>query len=328
MKRTTYAIMACIFAAVIAFSGCAPKPESGIVTIKLSEVTHSIFYAPLYAAMDLGYFEDEGLKLELTNAGGADKVMTAVMSGDADIGLAGPEQTVYVLNQGQENGPINFAQMTQCDGSFIIAREYTDSFDISDFIGKHILGGRKGGMPVMALEYTLRRHGITPGEDCDVDTSIAFDALPGAFISGVGDYVSLFEPTASKLASEGHGFIVQSLGELSGKIPYTVYNAKKDYIENNTDTVRKFVSAVKRGQEYVQSHTPEEIAKAIAPYFPDDSVDHIASIVAQYKKIDAYASSPLISKESYELLLDILDSSGELTARPPYEALVLTDFMK
>jgi NitT/TauT family transport system substrate-binding protein len=335
------AILAILLVGILVFAaGCEKKESSdtdfaiararatGLVKVKVSEVTHSIFYAPQYVAMGLGFFADEGLEIELTNAGGADKVMTAVMSGDANIGLCGPEQTVYVFNQGQANYPVNIGQLTQCDGSFIVAREPDSEFVIDKFKGKHILGGRKGGMPVMALEYTLVQNGITPGVDCVVDTSIAFDALPGAFIGGTGDYVSLFEPTAGSLESQGYGYIVKSLGELSGKIPYTCYNARLEYISQNRETVESFMAAVKKGQDFVQGHTASEIAEAIAPYFADTSMETLASVIERYKSIDAYASSPFLTEESFDLLLDILDNAGELSARLDYADIVLTDFMQ
>jgi len=328
MKRFLRALLATMLVgALVVSAGCAGKTDVEMIDVAVSEVTHSLFYAPQYVALGLGYFAEEGLNVEFTNAGGADKVMTAVMSGDADIGFCGPEQTVYVYNQGQTNYPINFAQLTQCDGSFIIAREPSPDFDINELRGKHILGGRKGGMPVMALEYTLKANGIVPGVDCIVDTSIAFDALSGAFISGTGDYVSLFEPTAGKLEEEGHGYIVKSLGELSGRIPYTVYNARKEFIEANPDIIEKFVTAIKKGQEYVLTHTGFEVAEAVIDYFPDTTLESIATVVERYKSVEAYAESPFLSEESYARLLDILDSAGELTARPPYSDLVLTDFM-
>jgi NitT/TauT family transport system substrate-binding protein len=301
--------------------------EKELTLVKVSEVTHSLFYAPQYIALKLGYFEEEGLNVVITNAGGADKVMTAVISGDANIGFCGPEQSVYVFNQGHPNYPINFAQLTKRDGSFIIGREANDAFTIEDLRGKHVIGGRKGGMPVMALEYTLKSNGLEPGVDVEVDTSIAFDAMTGAFISGVGDYVTAFEPTAGNLEKQGNGFVQISLGTLSGEIPYTCYNARREYIAENESIIKGFVKAIEKGQEYVLTHSGEEVALNIVNEFPDSSVEEIAAVVERYKAVDAYATSTLLSEESYNRLLDILDSAGELTARPKYEDLITTKYV-
>jgi NitT/TauT family transport system substrate-binding protein len=329
MRKTLHRVLFILLAFTLAASltACAAKEAPELTKVRLSEVTHSLFYAPQYAAIALGYFADEGLEIELTNAGGADGVMTAVISGDADIGFCGPEQTVYVYNQGQPDYPINFAQLTKRDGSFIIGREKVEDFDIKDLEGKYIIGGRKGGMPVMALNFTLTNHGIVPGKDVVVDTSIAFDAMTGAFISGTGDFVTAFEPTAGALEAAGHGYVLASLGTLSGEIPYTVYNARKSYIELHPYIIQGFTNAIIKGQKYVATHSAEEIAEVITSFFPDTDIATVVSVVDRYKSVDAYASSPALSEEAFERLLDILDRSGELTTRPPYHALVTNDFV-
>ncbi len=326
-KRLTAFIFAALLI-VCAFSLSACKEEKGVTTIKVSEVTHSVFYAPSYCAMQLGYFAEEGLQIELTNAGGADAVMSAVLSGSADIGLCGPEATIYVYNQGAKDYVINFAQLTQCDGSFLLSRNPDENFTIDKLKGAHIIGGRKGGMPVNVLEWILKENGLTPGVDVTVDTSIAFNAMSGAFIGGTGDYVSLFEPTASNIEKQGYGYIVMSLGAESGNIPYTVYNAKKSYIENNGEIVKAFARAIEKGQKYVEEHSSEEIAKTIISFFPDTTLSDITNAVENYKKINAYATDINMSKESFDLLQDIIEYAGELDKRVDYSELVITDVTK
>ncbi|MCL1913631.1 MAG: ABC transporter substrate-binding protein [Eubacteriaceae bacterium] len=335
MKKTikTIFIVSLAIMLMLPVAACAKKETAAngqkeLTKVKVSEVTHSIFYAPQYVAISLGYFEEAGIEIELTNAGGADKVMTAVISGEADIGLCGPEQSVYVYNQGNTNFPVNFAQLTKRDGSFIIAREPLEGeFDLSMFTGKFIIGGRKGGMPVMTLEYVLKQNGYEVGADVIVDTSIAFDAMSGAFISGIGDFVTAFEPAAGALEAAGHGYIWISLGALSGDVPYTCFNARKLFINDNKELVSNFVAAIVKGQEYVQTHTGLEVAEAIQEHFPDTSVEAIAVIVDKYRSVDAFSHDPLLTQESFERLLDILDSAGELTGRPPYGELVTTEFL-
>jgi NitT/TauT family transport system substrate-binding protein len=328
MKKFASRVLLILLIGVMVFTTACTSGTPKLTKVRLSEVTHSLFYAPQYVAIALGYFEEEGIELDLSNGGGADNVMTAVISGDADIGFCGPEQTVYVYNQGQSDYPVNFAQLTKRDGSFIVGRKFKDDFSAEDLRGSFIIGGRKGGMPVMALEYSLKKNGIIPGVDCTINTSIAFDAMAGAFIGGTGDYVSAFEPTAGALEKEGHGYVLISLGTLSGEIPYTVYNAKKSYIEKNPKIIQGFTNAIVKGQNYVQSHTAAEIAQLIVEFFPGTDISTVVSVVERYKAVDAYASSPLLTTESYDRLLDILASAGELTARPPYEAIVTTQFIK
>lgn len=311
---------------LICFCGCTQK--TSLTTVKVNEVTHSVFYAPQYAAIALGYFEEEGLNVELTNGGGADKTMAAVLSGDADIGLCGPEATFYVYAQGNEDYAQTFAQLTQRDGSFLLSREPVDNFDIKMLEGKHIIGGRKGGMPVMIMEWILKQNGLEPGVDVEVDTSIAFNAMAGAFIGGTGDYVSLFEPTATSLENEGKGYIVMSLGKESGNIPYTAYNAKKNYIENNPEIIKGFSEAIQKGQQFVYENSAETVAETIASFFPDSDTKDLASAVQNYKDAEAYARNIKFDKESFELLQKIVMEAGELKEMLPYEKLVCSDYMQ
>ncbi len=307
---------------------CTKPDEETLTKINVSEVTHSVFYAPQYIALEMGYFEEEGLEVSITNAGGADKVMAAILSGDSEIGLAGPEQTIYLYNAGQDDYVINFAQLTQCDGSFLIGREKDDNFTIEKLRGSHIIGGRVGGMPVMILEYILRKNGLTPGVDCIVDTSVAFNAMSGAFIGGTGDYVSLFEPNATTLEKAGEGYVVMSLGTESGKIPYTVYQAQKSYTKNNPEVIDGFTRAVKRGLEYAHTHSANEIAGIIAPHFTDMTMEDLTKVVQRYKDINAFAEDTVLTAEAFDLLQEIMIGGGELTEKAPYDILVDNTFGK
>ncbi|MBE6039310.1 MAG: ABC transporter substrate-binding protein [Anaerofustis stercorihominis] len=323
MKKVLCVLISMLLA--IGMFACGESTDE-LTTINVSEVTHSIFYAPQYVAMELGYFEEYGIKVELTNAGGADKVMAALLSGDCQIGLAGPEQTIYLYNAGQQDYVVNFAQLTQCDGSFLIAREPDENFTIEKLRGSHIIGGRVGGMPVMVLEYILRKNGITPNVDCIVDTSVAFNAMSGAFIGGTGDYVSLFEPNATTLEKAEQGYVVMSLGTESGSIPYTVYQAQKSYMQANPEIIEGFTKAIQKGLDYVWSHSAEETAQVIAPHFTDTSVDDMVKVINRYKEICAFAEDTLLKKDGFELLQDIMQQSGQLDTRTDYSVLVDTTY--
>ena len=290
--------------------GCGEKkPET--VTVRLNEVTHSVFYAPQYAAMKLGFFAEEGLDIQLTNGGGADKVMTAVLTGQSDIGLAGPEACIYVHNQGKEDAPVVFAQLTKRDGSFLMGRAGED-FTWESLRGKTVIGGRKGGVPEMTLEYVMKRNGVIPHVDAEVDTSVQFNMMAGAFSGGSGDYVTLFEPTATEMEQSGKGYILCSMGQESGEIPYTAYFAAPSYISAHEDVIRGFTNAVARGQRWVQEHDPKEIAEAIADQFPDTSVETLTAVAQRYKDIDAWNDTPVMKQESLERLETVMESAGEL----------------
>lgn len=306
------------------FTGCAG--EKKLTKVTLSEVTHSVFYAPQYAAINLGFFEEEGLELELSNAGGADKVMTAVLSGSVDIGFSGPEAAIYVYNEGREDFVQVFAQLTQCDGAFILAREPDDNFTWDKLKGAHLLPGRKGGVPYMTLEYVVKQHGLVPGVDVVFDNSISFDAMAGAFTGGTGDYVALFEPVASSLEEQGVGYIVASVGAESGEIPYTAYYANKSFIEKNGDLIQKFTNAVAKGQKWVQEHSAKEVAEAIAASFPDTDVKTLTQVVENYKAIDAWASVPAMKEESFARLQTVMQEAGELEKTAPYDEIINNTF--
>lgn len=305
---------------------CSIALAEGTVKLKVSEVTHSVFYAPQYVAINLGFFEKHGIDIELINSQGADKVMTAVLSGQVDIGFAGPESAIYVYLQGKEDYPQVFAQLTKRDGSFLVGRTKEENFEWTNLEGKHILPGRKGGVPYMTLEYVIRENGLEPSTDMNFDNSISFDAMTGAFVGGVGDYVTIFEPTATMLEEEGKGYILASVGEASGEIPYTAYFANKSYITKNSDIIQKFVNAIAEGQEWVTTHSSKEIAEVILPSFPDTDISTLEKVVERYRSIDAWNQTPIMTKESFDKLQDVIEQSGELTTRVSFETLVINDF--
>ena len=310
-----------------AATGCQ-KDASGKTPITLNEVAHSIFYAPQYAAIELGYFEDEGLDVTLVNGGGADKVMTALVSGEADIGFMGSEASIYTYANGEADYAVNFAQLTQRAGNFLVGREPEPDFQWEDLKGKKVLGGRAGGMPQMVFEYILKKNGIDPGNDLSIDQSISFGLTAAAFTSDDADYTVEFEPFATALELEGNGHVVASLGESSGYVPYTAYCAKKSYIEKNPEIIQKFTNAIQKGLEYVNSHTSAEIAKTIKPQFKETDETALTVIVERYKAQDTWKADTVFEKESFSLLQNILEEAGELPARVPYEDLVTTDFAR
>ena len=257
---------------------------------------------------------------------GADKTMTAVLSGEADIGFMGPETTVYAASEGASDTVVNFAQLTQRAGNFLVARAPSDTFSWDDVKGKTVLGGRKGGMPEMVFEYVLRQNGIDPAADLVIDQGIDFGSTAAAFSGGNGDYTVEFEPSATALEREGAGYVVTSLGVDSGYVPYTAFSAKKSYLNGNQDTVQAFTNALQKGMLYVSTHSPEEIAAVIAPQFPDTDAETLSSIISRYKKQDTWKSDLIFSADSYDLLLTILSDAGELSEKPDYRVLVRTDF--
>ncbi len=300
--------------------------ETNLQTVKLSEVTRSIFYAPQYVALSQGFFEEEGLKIELSTAQGADDVMTSVLANQSDIGFAGPEASVYVYNEGKEDYTEVFAQLTKRDGSFLVSRNENSDFEWTDVKGSTIIPGRKGGVPYMTLRYVLNKYGINPDADVVLDDSISFDLMAGAFSAGNADYVSLFEPTASATENAGKGYIVASIGEETDELPYTAYFAKKSYIESNSDIVQKFTNAIYKGQKWVQSHSTEEVADAIIDYFPDTDRDLLITVLNRYKEIDVWSETPYLSEEGFDLLQTIIQDAGELKEKAPYDKIINNNF--
>lgn len=298
------------------------------IPVTLNEVAHSIFYAPQYVAIEQGYFEEKGIDLTLVNGFGADKVMTAVISGEADIGFMGAEASVYAYLEGTSNPVVNFAQLTQRAGNFVVSREPSDEFQWEDLKGKEVLGGRKGGMPEMVFEYVLKEKGIDPVNDLEINQSIDFGSTAAAFSGGQGDYTIEFEPSATALEEEGAGYVVASVGMESGYVPYTSYSARESYIRENPEVIQKFTNALQKGMEYVQTHTPEEIAQVIAPQFEETGLETITTIVKRYYEQETWKSNLIFEQDSFDLLQNILESAGELKERAPYDALVTTEFAK
>ena len=333
MKKRTIIYMAVILTMlVIAVGVLIAKKQTtnteGLKNIKVNEVTRSVFYAPQYVAINNGYFEEDGLEIELSTGQGADAVMTAVLSNQCDIGFAGPEASVYVYNEEKEDYCQVFAQMTKRDGSFLVSKEPADNFRWEDLKGKTVIPGRKGGVPYMTLEYVLKKKGINPKTDLTLDDSIKFDLMASAFTSGEAEYVTLFEPTASLIEKEGKGHIVASVGEAAGEIPYTAYFAKKSYIENNEDTIQKFTNAIYEGQKWVKEHTSKEIAEVIERFFPDTDIETLSNAIQSYKDIDAWNDTPVLKEESFERLQEVMTSAGELEQKAPYDKIVNNKYAK
>jgi len=326
MKKTVRGILA-VSLCLVMISGCG-KEETGNTPVTLNEVAHSIFYAPQYVAIEEGYFEEEGIDLTLVNGGGADKVMTAMVSGEADIGFMGSEASIYTYAGGEEDFAVNFAQLTQRAGNFLVGREPDEDFQWSDLVGKKVLGGRAGGMPQMVFEYILKKNGIDPKKDLEIDQSINFGLTAAAFTSDDSDYTVEFEPFATSLEMEGNGYVVASLGEDSGYVPYTAYCAKKSYMEENPEIIQKFTNAIQKGMDFVNSHSADEIAEVIHPQFKETPIENVTKIVERYKAQDTWKTDLVFEKESFDLLQNILEEAGELPARVPYEELVTTEFAK
>ena len=302
--------------------------REGLTHITVAEVAHSVFYAPQYVAHGLGYFEEEGLDVEFVLTSGADNVMAAVLSGDADIGFSGSEATIYVYNGGEEDYVMTFAGLTQKDGSFLVSREKYDNFTLDDLKGKSVIGGRQGGMPEMTFEWALRQHGIDPNKDLEIDTSVAFAAMEGAFIGGNGDFVTLFEPNATSVEKNGFGYVVAYIGELGGEVPYTAYNARRSYIEKNPDIIEKFTRAVNRGLEYVDTHTSEEVAEIVSEYFPDTSLSDMITIVSRYKEGEAWKKNITINEDEWNHIQEIMEASSELDKYIEYDKLIFDDYFE
>lgn len=323
MKRMGLLLLSVLLVLSVILVSCGTQVKTKVL---LSEVTRSVFYAPQYVAINKGFFGEEGIELEVSNGQGADKVMTAVISGQADIGFSGPEAAVYVYNEGKEDYAVVFAQLTKRDGSFLVGRSPEPDFKWENLKGKYIIGGRKGGVPEMTLEYVLKQHKLVPNADVTVDTSVQFAVMAGAFTGGTGDYVTLFEPTATMVEKEGKGYVLASIGQESGEIPYTCYYAKKSYMEKNKDIIQRFTNAIYKGQKWCESHTPKEIAEVIKDSFPDTDLATLEAVAKRYKDIDAWNEDPVLKETSMGRLQDVMEEAGVLTKRAPYDKIVTTDY--
>lgn len=316
-----------IFIVIFLITNKNTEPKQKLQKVKVAEVAHTIFYAPWYVAIEKGYFKDEGLDVEVILTPGADKVTSAVLSKDVDIGFCGSEASIYVYNSGNKDYIVSFAGLTKRDGSFLVSRKKIDNFTLEDLKGKYVIGGRKGGMPEMTFEYTLKENNININ-DLTIDTSIDFASMGGTFISGLGDFVTLFEPTATKVENEGYGYVVGYVGEYGGSVPYTAFNARKNYIKNNKDTIQKFTNAINKGLKYVSNNKDEEIAKVIVNQFPDLTINELSKMIKRYKENDAWMKDTYFTEESFDHLQDIMISAGELDKKVPYKTLVNTSFSK
>lgn len=312
---------------VLPLSGCQNNTQNELTKVSLCEVTHSVFYAPQYVALSQGFFEEEGIAVELSTGEGADKVMAAVLSGSIDIGFAGPEAAIYVYKEGRDNPPQVFAQLTQRDGSFLVARTKNDNFTWDQLAGANVLPGRVGGVPYMTLRYVIENVGkLNPDTDLTLDSSIQYALMTSAFVNGTGDYVTAFEPTASTLEKNGQGYVVASVGEASGDIPYTAYFASGKFMKEKSSVVQSFTNAIYKGQQWVKTHTAAEIAQAVAPYFADTDTELLTASIQRYKDIDAWCDTPHLSEESYNRLQDVMIAAGELDQRVAYAPVVNTAY--
>lgn len=319
-------IVAVIIAGVVIYSMNNKTNDNELKKISVNEVARSVFYAPQYVAINNGFFKEEGLEIELTTGQGADKVMTAVLAGQSDIGFAGPEASIYVYNEGKEDYAEVFAQMTKRDGSFLVSKTDTDNFSWNDLKGKTVIPGRKGGVPYMTFEYVLKQNGINPETDVNLDDSIKFDLMAGAFAGGDAEYVTLFEPTASMTEEAGKGYVVASVGEASGEIPYTAYFAKKSYIEENKDVIQGFTNAIYKGQQWVKQHSAKEIAEVIQDFFPDTDLDMLTKSIQSYMDIDAWNDTPVLKEEAFNRLQTVMKEAGELDKEAPYNKVINNEF--
>ena len=311
------AMIASIMLIVMPFSAC--NDDNGLTKVRLNEVTHSVFYTPLYVAIEKGFFEEEGIEIELTNGGGADASMTAILSGSADVGLMGPETVIYVQNQGKKDAPKVFGQLTQKDGSFLVSRNPEPDFEWTDLEGKEILAGRRGGVPAMTFEYVLKELGLS---NYTLNYDVQFNLMTSAFIGGTADYCTVFEPTASEYQSNGTWHIVASVGEQSGEIPYTSFIALESYINENTEIIRSFLKAIKKAYDFMQSNTERAVAEAIVKQFPSTSITSIETSIKSYKNINAWTTNLQATESSFNRLQDVMTNAGELSARVAFSKLV------
>lgn len=326
MGKTLRCLLIAIVAAVPVLLAACSGSGGDQTKIRIGEVTRSIFYAPQYVALSQGFFKDEGLDVELTTTAGGDKTMTALLSGTIDVALVGSETSIYVYQQGADDPVVNFAQVTQTDGTFLVSRKKIDKFDWSMLKGSTFLGQRKGGMPQMAGEFTLKKKGIDPQKDLKLIQNVDFANIPAAFSSGTGDYVQMFEPQAAVIEKEGKGFVIASFGVESGQLPYTVYMTKKSFLTKNAKTIQKFTNAVYRAQRWVADKSVDEIAQAVTPYFTDTDKEIVKAVVKRYKEQQSFATDPIVDEKEWNNLQDVMQSAGELKQRADYKTLVDNTF--
>ena len=323
MKKIIYVVIILIIIAIsLLLILNKDEKDNNLTKVTVAEVTHSAFYAPWYVAIENGYFEKNGIDVDVVLTSGANNVVAAVLSNDVQIGLCGPEATIYVYEEGEKDYVKTFAGLTKRDGQFIVSREKNDNFKLSDLIGKEVLGGRIGGMPLLNFENALRNNNIKTS-DVNINTTIDFASLSGAFIGGTGDYVNLFEPNATTLEKLGYGYVVASIGEYSGEMPYTAFNARSSYIKNNEEVIKNFAKSINEGLNFVKNNDSKSIANSIINQFPDTSINDLIKIIDRYKSADSWLSTPYISKESFENLMNMMIESKELENYVPYKDLII-----
>lgn len=325
-KRRMIALLGAVLALTFVLQACGGSKTEETSKVRVGEVTRSIFYTPEYVALSQGFFKEEGLDVELTTTFGGDKTMTALLSNSVDVALVGSETSIYVYQQGSDDPVINFAQLTQTDGTFLVSRKKIDAFDWNILKGSTFLGQRKGGMPQMAGEFTLKKKGIDPQKDLKLIQNVDFANIPSAFISGTGDFVQLFEPQASVFEKGGKGYVIASFGVESGHLPYTVFMAKNSFINKNPNTVQKFTNAIQKAQTWVNTKPVEEIAAAIQPYFKDTDISIIQSVVKRYKDQGTFATDPIIDEQEWNNLQNVMQTAGELKTKVDHNTLVNNSF--
>ncbi len=327
MKRVVALILCAVMAsAVMCFFPACAKKDTGLKKIVLNEVTRSVFYAPLYAAVSRGFFEEESLELEIVTGGGSDASMTALLAGEADFALMGPETGVYVVNEGKTEHPVIIGQLTKRDGSFLLGREKAEPFSWEQLRGKSVIGGRVGGMPYMTLMWVLNKNGLTPGEDVEVISNIQFNLMGGAFQSGTGDYVTLFEPTATAFQDNGSGYIVANIGLESGEVPYTAFMTSPKTVKDDPELVLSFVRAIVKAQKWVWSASDNDVAKAMQPFFPDTDIPTLETVARSYRETDSWMKTPVMTEDAFHRLLEIIDFNGQLKAPVEFKELVDNGF--
>jgi NitT/TauT family transport system substrate-binding protein len=295
--------------------------------VKLNEVLRSLFYTPQYVALRIGAFEQEGIKIAgPKTTWGAQATLTEIVSGNSDIALIGPEAVALTQQAGPDRRLINFAALTNTDGSFILSKTPMPNFKIADLKGKTIVTSGKGSTPVLVLEHLIRQAGLDPAKDVTIrNIPVSANVLP-SYLEPNTQFGQSFEPGITQMVSQGKGHRVASVGALLGAVPYTAYATTVSYLEKNPKVIQGFTNAIYKALIWTDTHSPQEIAKLIAPDFKNVPEDTIATVVAEYKKVNTWASSPVITPEGMKKMLDLLVGGGILKETAPYDRVVNPTF--